>query len=122
MNNVRYRNEIIDLHVLPLVRGIRGQVTFQQDNAPSPSSRTIAHLQANNIQLMTPWPENSPDLNPLNRMVSYRPDPPRNPAAMLQTLTAAWSAIDQPTIQRLAFSMRRRCRAVMDANRGHTRY
>ena len=66
MNNVRYRNDIIDPHVLPLVRGMRGQVTFQQDNAPPHRARaTIAHLQANNIRVMTPWPANSPDLNPL---------------------------------------------------------
>ena len=130
MNNVRYRNDIIDPHVLPLVRGMRGQVTFQQDNAPPHRARaTIAHLQANNIRVMTPWPANSPDLNPLenlwdhlDRVVRNRPDPPRTPAAMLQALTAAWNAIDQATIQRLVFSMRRRCRAVMDANGGHTRY
>ena len=65
MNNVRYRNDIIDPHVLPLVRGMRGQDTFQQDNAPPHRAQaTIAHLQANNIRVMTPWPANSPDLNP----------------------------------------------------------
>ena len=65
MNNVRYRNDIIDPHVLPLVQGMRGQVTFQQDNAPPHRAQaTIAHLQANNIRVMTPWPANSPDLNP----------------------------------------------------------
>ena len=109
---------------------MRGQVTFQQDNAPPHRAQaTIAHLQANNIRVMTPWPANSPDLNPLenlwdhlDRVVRNRPDPPRTPAAMLQALTAAWNAIDQATIQRLVFLMRRRCRAVMDANGGHTRY
>ena len=66
MNNVRYQNEKIDPHVLPLVRGISGQVTFQQDNDPPYRARaTIAHLQANNFRVMTPWATNSPDLNPL---------------------------------------------------------
>ena len=104
-----------------------GRATFQQDNASSHRARaTIAYLQANNIRVMTPWPANSPDLNPLenlwdhlDRVVRNRPDPPRDPAAMLQALTAAWTAIDQATIQRL---VRRRCLAVMNANGGYTRY
>ena len=33
MDNIRYCNEIIETHVLPLVRGVRGQVTFQHDYA-----------------------------------------------------------------------------------------
>ena len=32
----------------------------------------------------------------LDRLVRNRPDPPRNPVAMPQTLNAAWTAIDQP--------------------------
>ena len=97
MNNVRYRNEIIDPHVLPLVRGMRGQVTFQQDNAPPHRARaTIAHLQANNIRVITL--ENLWDH--LEKAVRNRPDPPRDPAAMLQALTAAWTALDQVTIKK----------------------
>ena len=50
MDNIRYCNEIIDTHVLPLVRGMRGQVTFQHDNAsPHRAQATIADMQANNI-------------------------------------------------------------------------
>ena len=50
MDNIRYCNEIIDTYVLLLVRGMRGQVTFQHDIASHHRAQAIiADMQANNI-------------------------------------------------------------------------
>jgi len=43
---------------------------------------------------------------------------PTNPAEMAAALRREWIAINQWTIQRLIFSMRRRCTAFIQANRG----
>ena len=50
------------------------------------------------------------------------PNPPRNPAEMADALRREWDAIDDWTIRRLIFSMRRRCSAVINANGGNTKY
>ena len=68
-------------------------------------------------------PAYSPDLYPLENLWDYLdrdvrngPDRPRDPAAMFQVLSASSDALDQATIERLVFSMRRKFRAVIDAN------
>ncbi len=50
------------------------------------------------------------------------PYPPRNQDELAQALIKEWNAIDNLTIQRLIYSMRRRCTAVIQANGGSTRY
>ena len=50
------------------------------------------------------------------------PNPPRNQDEMAQALIKEWNLIDNWTLQRLIFSMRRRCTAVIQANGRSTRY
>ena len=103
---------------------------FKQDNVPPHAAQvTRAFLEANNVDVMLPWPANSPDLNPmehlwehLGRAVRGQANPPRNPAEMTRALTDAWNAVDNQTLRKLVFSMRRRCRAVIAANGGYTSY
>ena len=58
----------------------------------------------------------------LDLVVRDQPVPPRDPAEMARALTAAWNAVDNHTLRRLVFSMRRRCRAVIAANGFWTDY
>ena len=100
------------------------QTLFQQDNAPPHRAQaTLDWFQEHNVTLMQPWPANSPDLNQmenlwdhLDQTVRNQLVPPRDPAEMTRALAAAWNALDNQTLRRLVFSMRRRCRAVIDAN------
>ena len=78
---------------------------------------------------MVPWPAKSPDMNPIEHIwakmgtaIRNGPNPPTNLVEMEAALRREWNAIDQGTIQRLIFSMRRRCAAVIDANGGSTKY
>ena len=96
MDAARYRNEILIPHLLPLMNTMPNNARlFQQDNAPPHRARaTFAWFQANNIDVLQPWPASSPDLNPmenlwdhLDNVVRNQPVPPRDPAETARALT-----------------------------------
>ena len=75
------------------------------------------------------WPAGSLGLNPiehacdiLQRGISVRPVQPRTLQELKDALVAEWRPILQNWIQTLIMSMRRRCRAVIDACGRHTRH
>ena len=81
------------------------------------------------VDYIPPWPAFPPDLSPiehlwdiLDRAVRRRCPCPATVLQLRLALTEEWNNIPQHTIQRLVASMRRRCRAVLDAAGGHTRY
>lgn len=123
----RYCDEILRPHLLPIID--RQRELFQQDNArPHTARHTRDFLQNHNINVL-PWPSRSPDLNPiehlwdaLDRRVRRRNPQPQTLQQLAQALQAEWAAIGQHEILRLIRSMPRRCRAVLDAHGGHTRY
>ena len=127
-----YQDQILTPGLLPLLNNLpnRDNIEFQHDGCTVHTARTTqAFLQANNINVMTPWPPKSPDLNPIENIwsiigtaVRNGPNPPRNPAEMADALRREWDAIDDWTIRRLIFSMRRRCSTVINANGGNTKY
>ena len=126
----RYVDDVLRPHLIPFKNQHVQPMTFQQDNAPA--HRAIAtrdFLQAANVQVMNPWPAQSPDLNPIEHMWDrlereLRKLPvPRTLNQLEQGLQVAWNNIPQEFIRRsLIRSMRRRCIAVQDADGGHTRY
>ena len=127
VNAVRYQNDILLPLVIPHIRANRGMV-LAQDNAPCHFARTTKQLlRANNFRLLD-WPAKSPDLNPiehgwdlLKRHVRQLRQH-RTLAQLQHDVNQIWRQITQPTIQNYIRFMRQRCRAVIDANGGHTRY
>ncbi|XP_046557417.1 uncharacterized protein LOC124266660 [Haliotis rubra] len=111
------------------IPGLRRISAQTHDNArPHAARHTTAYLQANNVQVV-PWPSKSPDLNPiehlwdeLDRRVRQRQQQPQTLEQLAQALQEEWANIPQRVIQTLVGSMGRRCKAVLDANGGHTRY
>ena len=93
---------------------------YQQDNARPHSARlTTDFLGQNNVQVL-PWSAFSPDLSPiehlwdqLGRRVFDGRHNIHNRQQLVQTLNREWEAIPQYKIQRLIWSMRRRCQATM---------
>ena len=99
------------------------------DNArPHRVHVTDAYLEHETIVHMD-WPAWPLNLNPiehvwdiLQRGISARPVQPRTLQELKDALVADRRLIPQNRIQILVTSMRRRCRAVIDARGHHTRY
>ena len=123
----QFIQDILQPHVLPLM-GTPGAV-FQQDNARPHTARiTVVYFNNQNIRTL-PWPSLSPDLSPIEHLwdeldlrLRVRNVPPATPDELFAVLQEDWETIPRQTIQHLIASMPRRCRAVIQANGGHTRY
>lgn len=126
----RYRDEVLAPVVVPYVNAQNGNVVFQHDNArPHVARLTQQYLRANQINVMNPWPAKSPDLSPiehvwdeLDRRVRRRPVQPQTLRQLGNALVQEWRNIPMNIIRRYLRSMNRRCRAVIGAAGGHTRY
>ena len=127
LNVVRYRDEILNRHVVPTIDARRE--IFQHDNARPHTARITTDFLANNNITVLPWPSKSPDLNPiehlwdqLDKRLRRRQLQPQTRLQLVNALRDEWRRIPQRRIRRLIQSMPRRCRAVIDARGGHTRY
>ena len=124
---VCYQNDNLLPLVIPHSRANRGMI-LAQDNAPCHSVCTTQQLlRANNVKLLD-WPAKSPDLNPIEHvwdLLKRRVRQLRQYRTLGQLqhdVNQIWRQITQPTNQNYICSMRQLCRAVTDANGGHTRY
>lgn len=54
---------------LPAMMNVRGTNIFMHDGAPCHKARSVTSwLESQNIEILGPWPGNSPDLNPIENM------------------------------------------------------
>jgi hypothetical protein len=111
-----------------LPRNTRRKIIFQQDNAPCHTAKTVKKwLNSNYPGWYDDWPPNSPDLNPIENLFAliksnvYARNPQNKEQADLYVMEAC-AAIDINIINSVIDSMPRRCRAVIDAKGGHTKY
>ena len=95
---------------------------------PHHAHTTNAYLEHETI-IHLDWPAGLLGLNPiehawdiLQRGISARPVPHRTLQELKDALVAKWRLIPQNRVQTLNTSMRRRCRAEIDARGRHTRY
>ena len=129
LTGARYRDEILQQHVLPFMQQHPEVTTFQHDNARPHTARICTEfLQQNDINVMD-WPAKSPDLSPIENLWSRlkdRVDKMENPPTTIPELTRIiqreWRAIPQAEIRRLFNSMRRRCTMCIRAQGSHICY
>jgi transposase len=119
---VRYINEILQPHLMHVIDQQRE--LLQQDNARPHTAR----VAMDNINVL-PWPSKSPDFNPiehlwdqLDKRVRQRQPPPQTLDQLRQMLQHKWRTIPRNNVRNLIKSMPRRCRVVLAARGGHTRY
>uniref|UniRef100_A0A9J8DM61 Tc1-like transposase DDE domain-containing protein n=1 Tax=Cyprinus carpio carpio TaxID=630221 RepID=A0A9J8DM61_CYPCA len=87
------------------------QCIFQHDGAPCHKAKVITKwLGDQNVEILGPWPGNSPDLNPIENLwsiIKWRVDKqkPTNSDKLQEVIMKEWVAISQDLAQKLIESM-----------------
>lgn len=129
LTGVRYKHEVLHPIVRSFASAIGEDLVLMDDNTRPHRARAVtAFLEQECIQCMD-WPALSPDLNPiehawdlLQRRLSARDIQPQTLPQLAEALADEWSRIPIQEILNLIHSFPRRCRAVVAARGGHTRY
>ena len=127
---LRYVNEILDVYVHPYAGAVGENFILMDDNAYAHKARITDQYLAQATIVCMEWPARSPDPRTSNRAcLGYFTDScfitPRATSICTgaqKALLEEWDQIPQYKIRRLISSMRRRCQAVIEAWRHHTRY
>jgi transposase len=131
MNNQDYI-KILERNLLPLIitkfncRGYK----FQDDNAPVHTAKNVQiWINNNNIKILSNWPSQSPDLNPiehlwdeLERRLKKCEIHPKNSQELEIALQEEWSNIPEEVYNKLIGSMSRRIEACISNNGWPTEY
>ena len=95
------------------------------DYAPAHRAKSVQKwLQRNGYSSVSPWPAQSPDLNPIEHIWDYfacvvQQQLPRNMTELWQCLKTAWNNVPQERTQTLVDSMITRVNNVIDARVGY---
>uniref|UniRef100_A0A9J8ADP4 Tc1-like transposase DDE domain-containing protein n=1 Tax=Cyprinus carpio carpio TaxID=630221 RepID=A0A9J8ADP4_CYPCA len=104
------------------------QCIFQHDGAPCHKAKVITKwLGDQNVEILGPWPGNSPDLNPIENLWSIlkrRVDKqkPTNSDKLQEVIMKEWVAISQNLAQKLFESMPSRIAEVLKKKCQHCKY
>lgn len=129
LTGVRYVNEILNDYVRPYAGAVGPGFILMDDNA-RPHRALVArqYLEREDIERMD-WPARSPDINPLEhvwdilqRRICDRPVQPLTKEELTRAHIEEWAQIPRHAIRKLIRSFNSRCRAVITARGGHTRY
>ena len=129
LTGVHYRDEILHELVRPYAGAVGEDFVVMDDNArPHRAYVVTEYLEREGIERMD-WPARSADINPiehvwdiLQRRISARPVQPQTREDLTRALIEEWTRIPRPAIRKLIRNFKSRCRAVIDAQGGHTRY
>uniref|UniRef100_A0A8C7DEI0 Transposase n=1 Tax=Oncorhynchus kisutch TaxID=8019 RepID=A0A8C7DEI0_ONCKI len=128
--NKEWYQHILQEQLLPTIQEQFGddQCLFQHDGAPCHKAKVITKwLGEQNINILGPWPGNSPDLNPIENLWSIlkrRLDKqkPTNSDKLQALIMQEWAAISQDVAQKLIDSMPGRIAEVLKKEGQHCKY
>lgn len=113
LTGVRYRDEIIQRHVIPFIQRQQNHITLQQDNARPNVACVVRFVFVQQNVDVLPWSAASPDLSPIEhvrdeieRRLRRLPNQPMTLADLGQALTNIWNNIPQAYLNTLIASMR----------------
>ena len=128
LNSIKYQTEIlgdIKLKCDCLAYPIKNYI-FMHDKAPCHFSASTQRFMADRGVDVLPWPGNSPDLNPIEKvwdiMKKQTNKTPNNKAKFWENITSLWYSINRKEIMALYDSMPKRVEAVYKAKGGPTQY
>lgn len=102
--NAKKYIEVLRDYLLPSIP-TASTFLFQQDNAPPHKPISVRHfLHINAINLLDPYPANSPDFNPIENVWSWmvrevNKSRPSNRASLVKAVESVWQALPQSVIQ-----------------------
>ena len=127
INALRYQ-QILSENLIESVNNMNlNTFIFQQDNAPSHSSKLLKQFfNKNNIELL-PFPPQSPDLNPIENLWAYISSKlieksPKTINDLKNEILNIWNSLDNNKLRKLANSLPNRLRQVIESNGKHINY
>lgn len=103
---------------------------FQQDNDPKHKSKsTLKWLQDNRVNVISDWPAQSPDLNPMEHIwrqlklnLSLYKTHAKNTQELWERIEKEWNKFDKDLCCKYIDTMPDRIRAVIKSKGGYTKY
>ncbi len=127
--NTAVYQEVLEHLMLPAADHLYGDADFifQQDLAPAHGAKASSTWFKDHGIPVLNWPENSPDLNPIENLwgivkTKMRYARPNNAEELKATIRATWALITPEQCHRLIDSMPRRIAAVIQAKGAPTKY
>lgn len=128
VNGERYL-QILRHNVRPIADIMGNEFIYVDDNARPHRTAPVNNFFLEENLVRMDWPATSPDANPiehiwdvLKRQIKRRQVQPNNLIELEEVIREEWAQIPQNVIDHVIDSMPRRCREIMRARGGPTRY
>lgn len=120
INSAKYCDMLIRNKIFEIIKMQFGdEWTWQQDNAPSHSSKYTTQILSKIIPEKLDWPAKSPDLSPIEQVWDLMKSKLKgrifiNSDSLFDALTVAWSSINEEIIHNYYSSFLARCQTCLN--------